>query len=731
MSLTKASNRLKLVLLLILCCALFSIGLLIGFLASSAKVCDGKQSSGKLRPSGDASRFAMHHEILDKMSRDEIRDVAKHFSSVPRMSGTTYSKQEAGYVAEKWRKHGVDKVNIHKYDVPLSYPRQNGYVSITLQNGTFVKFDVRNDKKFIRSNYTDIVSPYHAFSPSGNITGQLIYVNYGLESDYEELKRRGVSINGKIAIVRHGFPYRGQQVNYAQLNGAIAVLLYSDPQQFNPNGKHSQYPYGWELPDSAVQIGTVLEAPGDPLTREFPSKQGFYHKNISNAAPLPKIPSQPIPFEHAKVLLSEMDGIEAPKRFRGDGNFVYRLNSSVFVNVNVQTEVKLKTIFIVSGVIYGKQEPDRFVLLGNHRDSWQYGATDAAGAQATLMEIARCLGESRKTGWAPRRSIMLLSWDAHEQGMIGSDEWVEEFSSLLFEQAVAYLNVDVAVEGNYSIDLRSTPELNRAFFDVTKTFKEPKTNENLYEDWIKKRPSKDKEQPRSIVLITGSDYKPFYHTIGVSCIDFKYTYAKLPNSKYPFSNPVFHSIVDNYNALTSFIDPDLSYHLLVGKIWLKLTLRLADSAILPFNLSEGANAVYDYAKSFKRIHEGYLQPKNLSSNMLVSAALGLRSAVKSFENSISKVDKDDELKVRMLNDRIQNFQRQFIHQIGTMGRGDLKNVVYSTRWDLMNMRTRFTAVSRAIFEALRDQGNKWDEVKKQLMIATHRLQAAAQSYRGF
>ena len=736
MLLQPLSTKAKGLVLFVCCIILLVTGGIIGYFQNDTKACyeGGSGNSHTLRPRSDDedSRFALHSKLLDEMRAAKILDEAKYLSSTPHMSGTIYSKRQAEHVADKWRKYGVENVKVHKYDVLLSYPKESGRLSVSFLNGSLRHFNVQNDLKFTGNNYSDVVLPYNAYSPSGKVTSPLVYANYGFPSDFHELKKKGINVTGKIVMIRHGFPYRGQQLDYAHLNGAIGVIFYSDPQQFNPNGKGAQFPKGWELPDSAMHIGTLIERPGDPLTREFPSKQGFYRTDVSKAAPLPKIPSQPIPFEYARVLLQEMDGIAAPANFKGHGSFTYRLNASFLVNLNVQTELKTKTIYVVSGIIYGDKEPDRLILVGNHRDSWQYGASDASGAQATLMEIARSLGKARKTGWRPRRSILILSWDAHEQGIHGSTEWVEEYSSMISEQAVAYLNVDVAVDGNHTIDLKATPELNDVFYDVTKYFTEPKTNKNLYRDWLMKRPSNTGEEPRTLVLITGSDYKPFYHTIGVSCVDFRYTYATTPGTKYPFSNPMFHSVVDNYKWMTLFIDQDFRYHLLVGKIWLKLALNLADSTILPFNLTRAAKTVYEYAKVFQKIHEVYLRPKNLSCDMLVSAALDLYNAAGQFEKTISsKVDRESELKVRMVNDRIQNFQRQFIHQSGTMGRDDLKNVVYSTRWDLMTTRTRFTSISHAIFRATNGKDNNWDEVKKQVMITTHRLQTAAESFKGF
>ncbi|XP_065058247.1 N-acetylated-alpha-linked acidic dipeptidase 2-like [Rhopilema esculentum] len=728
MSLHSVSVNGKYILITALLLSSLVIGCLIGYAIKTRSTEKDRIYTSSNAEEKETTRFQQHKEVIDEMDAKNIEKDTKYLSNSPRMSGSRNADVITDYVATKWRNFGLETVKIHKYDVLLSYPENPAQITSIAVNGTVFNFTIRNPATGSKAN--GIVSPFHAYSPSGNVSGYLVYANYGTEQDFKELNDNGVSVTGKIVIMRHGFPYRGQQVDYASLNGAVGVILFSDPMEMNPNGNDAMYPNGWELPDSGIQIGTVLETTGDPLTRGYPSKQDFYRLNVSKASPLPSIPSQPVAFKDAKVLLQAMDGKDASKHFQGAGGFTYKLNSSLLIRMNIQNKLEVKTLSVISGVIYGNVEPDRYVLIGSHRDSWAYGASDASGAQATLVEIARCLGKARLSGWRPRRSIMFLSWDGHEHGMHGSTEWVEEHASMLQEQAVAYLNIDVAVEGNYTIDLRSTPELNDVLFDETKTLTEPVSKINLYEDWIRKSPSpSEKNEPRTIVLITGSDYKPFYHTIGVSSVDLKYTYAKTRGTRYPLGNPMYHSTFDTFDWLKKFIDPDFGYHLLIGKLWMKTTLNLADSTILRFNLTRAANAIYNYAVAFKNRHDGYISPQNISCDLLVNSAWNLTLAAKDFDARVKKVNKNEDMKVRMVNDRLQNFQRQLIHQTGTMGRDDLKNVVYSTRWDLLTTRTKFTAISEAIFRAVNGIDKDWDQVKRQLMIATNRLQAASQSYK--
>eukprot|EP00794_Sanderia_malayensis_P015765 gene15765-17356_t len=726
---------------IIICVFLSLLLLVIGaFIGVGIKIAIGCSSSGSSSGKSNAAKksmqemtkeaFKQHPKILGEMKANNIRDNLEFLTKNPHIAGSEESKKQAMHVAKKLREYGFDKVKIHPYNILLSYPMKPGQVNMT--NGTLIhKFNVIEPIITPDENISKIVYPFNAYSPAKDVTGELVYANYGRSRDFAVLENARISVKGKIVIMRYGPTSRGAKVANAQAKGAAGVLLFSDPKEWNPQGKSDSYPDGWGLPDTGIQRGTIIRRQGDALSREYPSKAGFYRADISKATPLPQIPSQPIQFNDAKVLLSHMDGMDGPASFQGAAGFTYKMNATSYkkVGLTVHTKLESRMTYTVSAMIYGKVEPDRMVLLGNHRDSWVYGAGDASSGQAAMLEIARSLGALKKKGWRPRRSIMVCSWDAEEYGIHGSTEWVEEHQSILRERAVAYLNVDIAVEGNYTVRLRGTPELDNAFFDATKKVPAPDANTNLFEDWLKKNrnPSAPSE-PKTIVATSGSDYKPFYHTIGISCVDLRYMFAKLPGTTYPYMYPMYHSLHDTFRWMTKFVDPDYRYHLTTGKMWASLGLILADSLVLPFNLSRAADKVSYYASKFDKDHKQYLSPQNISTELLVKAADNLTKAVANFEQELKGLDREDSLKVRMANDRIMSFQRQFVHQTGLMGRDDLRNVVYATRSGIMVSGNKFTAIGQAIKRAYDGKDKDWDEVKRQIMIAVFHLQEAAQSY---
>jgi len=716
----------------------FAVALIIGALigvgiysAVGCKKSEAAKLTGSTPKDEERARFSWHEKILNEMKADNIKNELKYLTKGPHLGGTQLSKDQAEYVAGKLRDAGFDKVKIDMYTILLSYPTKPGEVQVKFKNGSIIsEFEVLEPAVHKSENASEIVYPFNAFSPAKQVEGELVYANFGRTSDFKALEAAGINVTGKIVIMRYGPTSRGAKVNNAQVRGAAGCILFSDPEQWNPSGKSAQYPNGWELPDTGIQRGTIVRRQGDALSREYPSKEGFYRANPKKASPLPTIPSQPIQFVQAKILLSHMNGVIGPNDFQGDGNFKYRMNSTLRVNVSVHTKLESKPTYTVSAVIYGKTEPDRLVLLGNHRDAWTYGAADPSSGQAVLLEIGRAMGAMKKKGWRPRRSIMLCSWDAEEPGIHGSTEWVEDHAAMLFERAIAYLNVDIAVEGNYTVRLRGTPELDNAFFEGTKKVPAPDDpNANLFEDWLKKnRNPAVPTEPRTIVATSGSDYKPFYHTLGISCVDLRYMYEKKRGTKYAYMYPMYHSMHENFHWLSTFVDPTFRYHLTVGKMWVKLGLLLSDSLILPFNLSRAADKLEYYAKKFAKDHESILTPQSISTDLLVAAASNLTKAVSSFEDRLKKVDLTNSLEVRMHNDRIQKYHRHFIHQTGTMGRDDLRNVVYATRSNQMKSGNKFAALGHAVYRAYNKLDSDWDEVKKQLMLVVYHVQSATASF---
>eukprot|EP00795_Rhopilema_esculentum_P010370 gene10370-19071_t len=447
---------------------------------------------------------------------------------MPSTAGLKEAKIQAEWTKKMWQDFGFDKVKRYDYDVLLSLPKKPGTISLYDKEGDRVKKFEIDREPLLNGDPKDprTVLPFNAYSPGGTVEGPLVYVNYGREEDYGLLEKMGISVSGAIVIMRYSKVSRSSKVERAQQRGALGAILYSDPVDWSPF--KAFYPKGWELPGTGLQIGTIIRYQGDVLSEEYPSKEGYFRMNVSKATVLPKIPSQPIPFNYAKKILGEMDGVAAPKEWQGSFDFKYNINGTKRVRLSVHTKLVTKPVFNVCGKIYGNVEPDRLVILGNHRDSWNFGAADATSGSAALMEIGRAFGDLLKRGWRPRRTIMLCSWDAEEYGLMGSWEWVEDHAKMIKERAIAYLNVDIAVEGNYTVRFKTTPQMEDAFFDVTKQLPAPDSELDLYADWTKKLPSfTNPSEPNVTVVQTGSDYKPFMQMLGVPCLDIRYLYDKV------------------------------------------------------------------------------------------------------------------------------------------------------------------------------------------------------------
>ncbi|XP_072030609.1 glutamate carboxypeptidase 2-like [Amphiura filiformis] len=324
-------------------------------------------------------------------------------------------------------------------------------------------------------------SSSHEAKPHMTFCSDLVYANYARVEDFEYLEDNYPEINltGTIIIARYGKIFRGNKALHAQAAGAKGLILYSDPADYAVDGDISLYPDGWWLPETGAQRGNiwVSDAKGDPLTPGFPANAYAYRKNDTDT-PLPKIPAHPIGYGDARRLLSEMKGpvVSEADGWKGNLNVTYRIGPGFTdpqrkAKMNIYTTREIRNTYDVIGYIRGDTEPDRYVILGNHRDAWVYGSTDPSSGTATLMEVARAFGEQVKSGWRPRRSILFTSWGSEEYGLLGSTEYVEEFQKILGERAVAYLNVDCAVVGNYTLRVKSTPLLYNAIYEAARQYK--------------------------------------------------------------------------------------------------------------------------------------------------------------------------------------------------------------------------------------------------------------------
>jgi N-acetylated-alpha-linked acidic dipeptidase len=448
-----------------------------------------------------------------------------------------------------------------------------------------------------------VTPAFNGSSPSGDVTGEVVYANYGTLADFKKLEELGVSVKGKIVLVRYGGNFRGVKVYIAQQYGAKGVLIYSDPAD-DGYFKGDMYPKGPYRPESAVQRGSTQflpiypgdpETPGIASTMDLPASKRIPADKLQNNQP--SIPANPLSYKDAAPILAALGGKESPRDWQGALPFTYHLGAGtgaekVTVHMHLEQETKLRTIWDVIGTIEGTDpaQKDDWVVAGNHRDAWVYGAVDPNSGTAAMLETVHGLGELLKQGWKPKRSIVIGSWDAEEEGLIGSTEWAEQNEGHL-KDAVAYFNTDVGVAGP-NFDASAVPSLKQFVREVTREVASP-AGGSVYDQWKKSQDEGHSRRNQSHAgesdvhvgdLGSGSDFTPFIQHLGVPSTDI--------GSEGPYG--VYHSVFDNYNWFIKFADPTFVYEQQQARVFGLEILHMADADVLPYDYRLYGKAIEGY-----------------------------------------------------------------------------------------------------------------------------------------
>lgn len=548
-----------------------------------------------------------------------------------------------------------------------------------------------------------VVPPYHAYSPSGSAHAKVVFVNYGRGEDYRALEELGVNVSGCVVIARRGGDMpRAEVIKKAEKNGALSVLLYAE--------QDSRYNRGFER-------GFVMDGVGDPLSPGWGGVDGAERLDMEDPEVLkrfPKIPSMPLSAEAAETILGTLGGAEAPAEWRSG---VERVGPGPTVaNFTYRGEKKVMKIQNVFAVIKGLEEPDRYVLLGNHRDAWTYGAVDPNSGTAALLDIARRYALLIDSGWNPKRTIILCSWDAEEFGMVGSTEWVEQNLVNLGSKAVAYLNVDCAVQGP-GFFFGATPQLDNLILDVTKKVKDPDVEAaTVYENLLTTNRIIDIQRLSGV----DSDFAPFVQHAGIPSIDIYYGR----------DFPVYHTAFDSYDWMTNFGDPLFHRHVAVAGIWGLIALHLADDSILPFNFLPYVDELKHYKDVLSRLLDG-----SVSLDPLTTAIEEFAYAAKEAEDEAQKlIEKESTsefelLKKRALNDRLMLAERGFLDSDGLEGRKWFKHLVYGPPSDHGIKLFFFPGVADAMNQA-KSAGQGQVKIQHEIWRVARAIQRAARSLRG-
>ncbi|XP_075448665.1 glutamate carboxypeptidase 2-like isoform X3 [Ascaphus truei] len=640
------------------------------------------------KPSGDMNPTQTHQNLRktfwDEMKAENIKQFLHNFTRLPHLAGTERNFQLAKQIQAQWKNYGLDKVELAHYDILLSYPNDTNpnYISIIDENGNEVyNTSLSEPSPPGYENITDIVPPYNAYSAQGIPEGELLYVNYARTEDFHYLERNlSINCTGKIVIARYGRIFRGNKVNNAQKAGAKGIILYSDPADYCAPGV-KPYPDGWNLPGGGVQRGNVLNlnGAGDPLTPGYPAKEYTYRYALQDGVGLPKIPVHPIGYHDAEILLCNMGGPSPPdKSWKGSLNISYNIGpgytgsqASQKIRMHIYTFSEIRRVYNVIGTIKGAVEPDRYVILGGHRDSWVFGAIDPQSGAAVVNEIVRSAGKLKIQGWRPRRTIMFASWDAEEFGLLGSTEWAEENVKILQKRAVAYINADSSVEGNYTLRIDCTPLMYQLVYRLTRE------NEARYSGY-----------------------------------------------------PVYHSVYETSEIVDKFYDPLYKNHLVVAQVRGGLVFELADSMVLPLDGQEYANVLRDYAIKISKMaqnHQSKMVTYSVSFDSLFSAVQNFTETVKLFNLRLQQLDTSNSMTVRSVNDQLMFLEQAFIDPLGLPGQPFYRHIIFAPSSHNKYAGESFPGIYDALFdiENKPDERTAWEEVKRQISIAAFTVQAAA------
>ncbi|KAM4701185.1 putative N-acetylated-alpha-linked acidic dipeptidase [Discoglossus pictus] len=712
------------------------LGFLIGWFA---------KPNGNSNPAQTYSN--MRQAFWEELKAENIKEFLHNFTRQPHLAGTEQNFNLAKQIEAQWRDYGLDKVELKHYDILLSYPNETNpnYISLIDGNGN----SVFNTSLFEPTppgyeNITDVVPPYNAYSAPGSPEGELIYVNYARTEDFHYLERNlSINCSGKIAIARYGKIFRGNKVSNAQKAGAKGIILYSDPADYCAPGVEP-YPDGWNLPGGGAQRGNVLilNGAGDPLTPGYPAKEYTYRYDVKDGVGLPKIPVHPIGYNDAENLLRFMGGAPSPdKSWKGSLNVSYNIGpgysgdeKSYKVKMHIHTYSEIRRVYNVIGTIKGAVEPDRYVILGGHRDSWVFGGLDPQSGAAVVHEIVRSAGKLRKQGWQPRRTILFASWDSEEFGLMGSTEWAEENVKILQERTVAYINADSSVEGNYTLRIDCTPLMYQLVYNLTKEIASPDKDfegKSLYDSWHHKDNwTEYKNSPRINKLGSGNDFEVFFQRLGIASGRARYT--KNRNEGRYSGYPVYHSVYETSEIVDKFYDPLYKNHLAVAQVRGGLVFELADAMVLPFDGQDYADALQVYATIINKMaqkHQAKMTTFGVSFDSLFSAIQNFTEAVKSFNVRLQQLDRTKPLAVRSMNDQLMFLERAFIDPLGLPGRPFYRHIIFAPSSHNKYAGESFPGIYDALFdiENKQDERTAWEEVKKQISIAAFTVNAAGET----
>ena len=548
-----------------------------------------------------AAQYQLETQFDAQLKTDNLRDWMKRLASRPHHVGSPHGKDNAEFMASLFKSWGYEtRIDVFNVLFPTPKLRVLELVAPTQFKAGLTEKPLTEDAT---SGQTAEQLPiYNCFSKDGDVTAELVFVNYGVPRDYEELERRGISVKGKIVIAKYGGSWRGIKPKVAAEKGAIGCLIYSDPKD-DGYGQGDVYPKGAFKPETGAQRGSVLDMPtypGDPLTPGYGSTPKAKRLDYKKAPTLTQIPVLPISYGDAQPLLAALAGPMAPEAWRGALPIPYHLGPGpAKVHLQLAFNWKTEPVYNVIATMKGSLYPDQWVMRGNHHDAWVNGASDPLSGMVALLEEARAASELYRAGWRPKRTLMFCAWDGEEPGLLGSTEWAETNAKQLQKNVVAYLNTDNSERG--FLYAAGSHTLEKFFNQVGRDVTDPQKNMSINDrrrayDLINGSPeaqkdARDRADLRIAALGAGSDYSPYIQHLGI------------PSMNVGFGGEgeggEYHSIYDSFDHFTRFKDPNFAYCKVLAQTMGRAALRLVNADVLPFEFQNFSNTVAKYGTEVK------------------------------------------------------------------------------------------------------------------------------------
>ena len=661
-------------------------------------------------PQHAAEQASLEDQLKKSISTTEIRRQHRYFTSIPHPAGSIHDREVAEYIADQWRKQGLEEVVIRQYDVLGTKPVSSSLEMVAPAHYQALlheaPYDVDPDTK-----NPEVANAWLGYSASGEVTAPVVYAHSGNPDDYELLRKNGIDVKGKIVLVRYSNPYsyRGFKALTAEKNGAAALLIYSDPAE-DGYVRGKVFPDGPWGPETHIQRGSITYdfiVPGDPLTPGWASVPGAKRIPQNEARSLPHIIALPLSWHDAKPLLENMNGPIAPKGWQGGLPISYRLTGAVQAHLKVQMDNSIQPYYVVEARIRGAQFPDEWVLLGNHHDAWEYGGVDPSSGTASMLELARALGAMLKNGFRPKRTLIFCSWDGEEIGLTGSTEWGEQFANDLRKKLIAYINVDSSASGP-NFEGGAVGSLAPMLVETSYSIADP-SGTNLHDAWMastavarKQDGNVETANDENLVntrLGSGSDHTVFLNFLGRPVITLQ------------FDGPygVYHSMYDDFYWMNNFGDPGYKYHATMSALWGVTALRLAQADILPFDFAFYGRTLNSFIDDLKK--NPHYDANKINLDNLQKSAAAFEAAGKNVKTLLDRLVASGEVDpqtAERYNHSILKVESNWLNPDGIPGRPWFKHLLYCARYTYAHLELP------GLTEAVESQ--KWDEAQRQSEI---------------